>query len=278
MPLTLQSTVTLPHDVTMPLLGLGTFKASPGESTRQAVCAALAAGYRLIDTAAAYGNEESVGQALADSPLARREIFVTTKVWIDAQGYEPTLAACRRSLRALGLDYLDLYLIHWPVPDRWLESWRALMQLQQDGLCRAIGVSNCDIAHLERLRAYSPVVPAVNQVEFSPFLYRKALLDYCRAHGIQLEAYSPLTRGYRLSHPTVRALADKYGKTPAQLLIRWPLQHEVVVIPKSTHPARIRENADVFDFAISDEDMATLDGLNEDYATTDAGWRSRFAA
>ena len=276
MTLSVSSTVALNNGVVMPLFGLGTFRSPAGALTQAAVREALTVGYRLIDTAAAYGNETDVGLGVAGSSVDRRDVFVTTKVWIDDQGYEETLAACRDSLQRLQFDYLDLYLIHWPAPGRWQDSWRAMLTLLEEGTCRAIGVSNFAIHHLEELCGFSPVMPAVNQVEFSPFLYRRELLDYCRAQGVQLESYSPLTRGEKLHDPRLVKIAAKYGKTPAQILIRWPLQHEVVVIPKSVHPAHIRENADIFDFEISAEDMAALDAMNEDFYTLSADWRAQF--
>lgn len=277
MQLSLSSTMTLNNGVQMPMFGLGTYLSPQGTATREAVQAALRVGYRLLDTAAAYGNEADVGAAIAESGIAREEIFVTTKVWIDDQGAKATPSAFRQSLQALGLDYLDLYLIHWPAPSRWQQAWTAMQGLLDSGACRAIGVSNFEIHHLEELRRISSVLPAVNQVEFSPFLYRKALLEYCSEQGIRLEAYSPLTRGEKFNDPRLRNIAKKYGKSPAQILIRWPLQHGVIVIPKSVHAARIREDAEVFDFEIAPEDMAILDSMNEDFYTISAGWRARFA-
>jgi diketogulonate reductase-like aldo/keto reductase len=260
----------------MPLFGFGTFRIPQGSVTQQVVRTALEYGYRLIDTASSYGNEEDVGRALIDSGIAREKIFLTTKVWVDEQGYQETMRACDRSLRRLHTDYLDLYLIHWPAPGIWLDSWRAMIALLDQGKCRAIGVSNFFIHHLETQHQLSSVPPAVNQVEFSPFWYRKDLLDYCRQHSIQLEAYSSLTRGEKFDHPVIQKIAAKYGKTPAQILLRWPLQHEIVVIPKSTHPDRIRDNADVFDFEIAPEDMTVLDNLNEDFSLVSSSWRMQF--
>lgn len=247
----------------MPVLGLGVWKSAPGAETFEAVRAALANGYRLLDTASMYRNEADVGRALRESGLPRDEVFVTTKVWNDEQGYEPTLRAFERSRRALGVGAVDLYLIHWPVPGLRLESWRALRKLQQDGLCRSIGVSNFGVAHLEELLQSSDVVPAVNQVEFSPFLFQRELLEYCQGHGIQLEAYAPLTRGQRLGDATLGALARRHERSPAQVLLRWGLQHGVIEIPKSVHADRIRENADVFGFELSKPEMERLDGLDE---------------
>lgn len=276
MDLNMHSTVRLPKGVEMPVLGLGTFQVPGGAATERVVLDALEIGYRLIDTAKAYGNEADVGGAVQRSGVARGEIFLTTKVWVTDEQYDATLAACRQSLRALQTDYLDLYLIHWPVHGKWPDCWRAMEALLRDGLCRAIGVSNFEIHHLEELRALPALPPAVNQVEFSPFLYRKELLDYCTRLGIRLEGYSPLTRGAKFRHPTLRALAAKYHKTPAQILIRWPLQHGVITIPKASSRQHLEENADVFDFEISSEDMATLDTLNEDYYTGNPAWRAQF--
>ncbi len=262
---TLTSTARLNNGVEIPYLGLGVYLAGSGAGTRKAVQHALQAGYRHIDTASSYGNEREVGTAVRNSRIPREEIFITTKLWNSDHGYDRTITACEESLMTLGLSYMDLYLIHWPVEKLRNEAWKAMIALQEEGKCRAIGVSNYTIRHLEELLADSPVVPAVNQVEFSPFLYQKDLLDFCRSCGIQLEAYSPLTRGKKLNHPTIASLASEYGKTAAQIMIRLPLQHDVVVIPKSANQRRIYENADVFDFEISSEDLALLDSLNEDF-------------
>lgn len=266
--LSLQSTVRLNNGVELPWLGLGVYQAQRGEETRAAVRWALQAGYRHIDTARIYGNERDVGEALRQSGLPRSEVFITTKLWNHDQGYDSALRACERSLRELGLEYVDLYLIHWPVPERRLDSWRAMEKLLADGKCRAIGVSNFLERHLDELMASSKVVPAVNQVELSPYLYQKGLLDHCRRHGIVVEAYSPLTKGERLGDPRLVRVARHYGKTTAQVLIRWCLQHGLVVLPKSVREARIRENAAVFDFELSAADMRVLDGLNEDLHTS----------
>jgi diketogulonate reductase-like aldo/keto reductase len=249
------------HEI--PWLGLGVYLTEAGSETRQAVHHALEAGYRHIDTAMFYGNERDVGIAVRNSSLPREEIFITTKLWNSDHGYRRTLDACDESLRALDIGYIDLYLIHWPVEQLRSESWQAMIKLQKAGKCRSIGVSNYTIRHLRELLGESSVVPAVNQVEFSPFLYQSKLLEFCREHGILLEAYSSLTRGRKFSHPTIVALAKKYHQTPAQILIRWTLQHEVVVIPKSSHRERILENADIYDFEISSADMAELDALDE---------------
>jgi diketogulonate reductase-like aldo/keto reductase len=268
MNLHLRSTIRLNNGVEIPRLGLGVFRASRGQETHEAVSHALAQGYRHIDTARVYGNERDVGAAIRDSGIPRSEIFVTTKLWNDDQGYDSTLRACERSLKELGLEYVDLYLEHWPVPGQRLESWRAMEKLLAEGKCRAIGVSNFQKRHLEELLRNAKVVPSVNQVEFSPFLYQQELLRYCEGQGITMEAYSPLTKGQRLGHPTLGEVARRHSKTPAQVLIRWCLQHGLIVIPKSTRAERIRENSDVFGFELSAEDMRALDGLNEDLHTS----------
>lgn len=247
----------------IPVLGLGVWRASPGRETQGAVRAAMDLGYRLIDTASMYGNERDVGRAVRESGVPREDVFVTTKLWNDDHGYESAIAACRRSLRELGLDYVDLYLIHWPASRLRSESWRALVKLREEGLCRSIGVSNYMVPHLEEVLAESPVVPAVDQVEFHPFLNQSTLLEFGRENGIQVEAYSPLTRGRRLHDRRVVAIAERHRRTPAQVLIRWGLQHGLVEIPKSVRPERIRENAQVFDFALAAEEMAALDAADE---------------
>ena len=267
MKLSLESTVTLNNGVAMPRLGLGVYQTPPGEATRRTVLAALRAGYRHIDTAAAYRNERDVGAAIRESGIPRDEIFVTTKLWTQDMGLDSALRACDRSLKELGLDRLDLYLIHWPgSPVRW-ESWEALEKLYRAGKCRAIGVSNYLEKHLQEIFKRFELVPAVNQVEFSPFLHQRKLLAFCREHHIQLEAYAPLTQGAKLAHPVVKRVAEGVGRTPAQVLIRWALQHDLVVIPKSVRPERIVENASVYDFELGPEDMKKLDALNENFRT-----------
>jgi diketogulonate reductase-like aldo/keto reductase len=260
--------VKLNNGVEMPVLGLGTWQNPAGESAYQAVRDALEVGYRLIDTAAAYGNEESVGKAVRDSGVPREDVFVTTKLWNDRHGYDECLAACHESLGRLGLAYVDLYLIHWPIGGRRKETWEAMVQLMNDGKCRAIGVSNFTARHLDEIRSSSRVVPTVNQVEFTPFLYQKELLAYCRSNRIQVEAYSPLTRGRNLKDEQIVSIAKKYGKSSAQVLLRWGIQHGLVVIPKSTHRERIEENARIFDFGLSDKDMRRLDNLDRSMRTT----------
>jgi diketogulonate reductase-like aldo/keto reductase len=266
--LAIDSRVKLSNGVQMPVFGLGTYQTRPGKETREAVLYALKIGYRLIDTAAMYGNEKEVGEAVKASGIPREEIFVTTKLWNSDHGYDRALAAFEESRRKLGLDYLDLYLIHWPVEGLRKESWRALETLLNEGKCRAIGVSNYMIWHLDELLKSSSTIPAVNQVEFSPYLHLSDLLEYCRSHRIQLEAYSPLTKGHMLSDPKLRQMAAGYSKTPAQILIRWGLQKEVVVIPKSSRKERIKENSEVFDFVISGEDMRLLDSFDRNLRTS----------
>jgi diketogulonate reductase-like aldo/keto reductase len=276
--LTLDSRARLNNGVEIPYLGLGVYQSPPGRITQRVVKYALKIGYRHIDTAMVYGNEADVGTALRESGVRREEVFITTKLWNSNQvGYDSALQECERSLRRLGLTYVDLYLIHWPVQgnsSNSIEVWRAMVSLLREGKARAIGVSNYTVDDLKEILQDSDVVvvPAVNQVEFHPFLYQKELLGFCEKSTIQLEAYSPLTRGKKLNHPTILAVAKKYGnKTPAQVLIRWSLQHGLVVIPKSIHEDRIRENSQVFDFQIRPEDMKLLDSLNENLQTVFLG-------
>lgn len=266
--LTLESTAILNNGIEMPVLGLGTYQISTRKSALNAVQWAIEAGYRHLDTASMYGNEREVGQAIRQSGMPREDIFVTTKLWNSDHGYDSTLSAFDRSLKRLGLDQVDLYLIHWPVENLRRESWRALETLLERGKCRAIGVSNYTIRHLEEILRESSTVPAVNQVEFSPFLYQRDLLKFCRDQGIQLEAYSPLTKANRLSDPRLQTIGSKYDKSPAQVLIRWALQKGTVVIPKSSRKERIYENADVFDFDLSQQDMDQLDSCHENYRST----------
>jgi diketogulonate reductase-like aldo/keto reductase len=265
---TLRSTLPLRGGVEIPALGLGVYQSRPGEETRDAVKVALAAGYRHVDTARAYRNERDVGEALRESGVPRDEIFLTTKLWNSDHGYDATLRACDESLARLGVERVDLYLVHWPVEGLRRESWRAMEKLLADGKARAIGVSNYTIRHLDELAATAQALPSVNQVELHPFLQQRALLERCRALGVQVEAYAPLVKAQRMSHPVIARVAQRHGKTPAQVLVRWGLEHEVVTIPKSVTPERIRENAQVFDFALDAEDLAALDALDEGYRTS----------
>ncbi|WP_134683800.1 aldo/keto reductase [Brevibacillus migulae] len=257
----LEST-TLNNGVKLPWLGLGVWRVKEGDEVISSVKHAIQSGYRSIDTAAVYGNEEGVGQAIKESGVAREELFITTKVWNSDQGYESTLQAFETSRKKLGLEYLDLYLIHWPVKGKYVETWKALEKLYKDGLVRAIGVSNHHIHHLNDILEASDIVPAVNQVEFHPLLSQKELLGFCKDKGIQLEAWSPLMQG-NLDVPLLAELAEKYQKTPAQIVLRWDLQNGVVTIPKSVTPHRIEENANIFDFTLSAEDMEKIDALNQ---------------
>jgi diketogulonate reductase-like aldo/keto reductase len=265
---TLASRVRIAEGVEIPVLGLGVYQSRPGEETYAAVRAALEMGYRHVDTARAYGNEGDVGRAIRDSGLPRDEIFVTTKLWNADHGRERALRACDESLDRLGMERVDLYLVHWPVEGLRAETWRAMERIRADGKARAIGVSNYTVRHLDELLATAEVPPAVNQVELHPFLQQRELHAYSRGRGIQLEAYAPLVKARRLDDPVLARVARRHGKTPAQVLVRWCLEREVVAIPKSVRPDRIRENAAVFDFALDPDDLRALDGLDEGYRTS----------
>lgn len=266
--MTSMPTVTLNNGVEMPQLGFGVFQV-PDDETTAAVTAALAAGYRSIDTAAIYGNEEGTGRALAESGIPREDLFVASKLWIEDLGYEPTLAAFEASLDKLGLEYLDLYLIHWPAPesDKYADSWLALEKLLADGRVRAIGVSNFLPEHVQRLVDLGGTVPAVNQVELHPALQQRDVVVSNGAHGIVTEAWSPLAQGAVLDDPAIVEIAARHGRTPAQVVLRWHLQQGRVVIPKSVTPARIRENLDVFGFTLSAGELAAVDALENDGRT-----------
>ena len=263
--MTAHPTIPLNDGRAIPQLGLGVWQV-PDDQAAAAVAEALAAGYRLVDTAAIYENEKGVGEGLRAAGVAREDVYVTTKLWNADQGHDETLRACEASLGLLGLDYVDLYLIHWPVPakDRYLDSWRALIALRERGLVRSIGVSNFHAAHLQRVIDATGVVPAVNQVELHPFFQQRPLRAVHAERGIVTESWSPLAQGEALGDPTIGAIAAKHGKSPAQVVIRWHLDRGLVVIPKSVTPARIRENAAVFDFALDADDLAKLDGLDAD--------------
>lgn len=259
-------TITLNNAITMPQIGLGVWQAQDGDEVVAAVTTALNTGYRLIDTAAVYGNEAGVGQAIALSGVPRNEIFVTTKVWNGDQGYNSTLDAFDASLKRLGLDFIDLYLIHWPAPalDKYIETWRAMEKLYKDGRVRAIGVSNFTPAHLEKLLRVATVVPAVNQIELHPQYPQHETRAFCDEHGIAIESYSPLgsSKGPLLNNSLLAEIGQKYSKSPAQVMIRWHVQQGLIAIPKSVTPERIAANSDVFDFELSKNDMkriATLD-------------------
>lgn len=257
----ISETTVLNNGVQIPWLGLGTFKTDRNDAA-QSVTYAVKAGYRLIDTASVYGNEAEVGAGIKECGIPRDQLFITTKVWNKDQGYESTLQAFEDSRRKLDLDVIDLYLIHWPVKGKYKETWKALTKLYKDGAVRAIGVSNFHIHHLKDLMEDSDIIPTVNQVEYHPLLNQSELRSFCEQNKIKLEAWSPLMQG-NLDLPLLAELSSKYGKSPAQIILRWDLQNEVITIPKSIKEVRIIENASVFDFAISEEDMARLNSLNQ---------------
>lgn len=263
----LQTRLRLNDGNSLPVLGLGVWQTTPGRATRETVRYSLQLGYRHVDTARIYGNEADVGQALRESGVPREEVSIVTKLWNQDQGYARARRAFEESLAALGLDSVDLYLLHWPVERRRLESWKALEELKLEGRARSIGVSNFTVRHLEELMEGARVVPAVNQVEFHPFLVQRDLLEFCRRHGILLTAYSPLAHGQGLDDPTLQAIGGRHGKSAAQVMLRWAIQHGASVIPKSTQRARIQENALVFDFELSGTEMAEIDGLDRGLRT-----------
>jgi len=265
----LQATTTLYNGVKMPWFGLGVFKVEEGPELVHAVKFAIKQGYRSIDTAAIYGNEEGVGQAIHEAMteygIKREELFITSKVWNSDLGYESTIAAYETSLSKLGLDYLDLYLVHWPVEDKYLEAWRALETLYKEGRVKAIGVSNFQVHHLEKVISNAEIKPMVNQVEYHPRLTQQEVKTFCDNNGIQFEAWSPLMQGQLFDNPLLKDLANKYGKTVAQIILRWDLQNGVVTIPKSTKEHRIIENANLFDFELTNEDMDQINNLNQNH-------------
>lgn len=258
----LRERVTLNNGVKMPVLGLGTFRAKQGEETYNAVRYALEAGYRHIDTAAIYGNEESVGEAISDSKIPREEIFVTTKLWNEDMRNGTQQRAIQQSLSKLGLSYVDLYLIHWPVRGKYTDSWLELEKMYEQGLARAIGVSNFHIHHLQDVLKVCKIMPAVNQVECHPYLSQAELADFCKEKGIQFEPWSPLAAGKALSDGVLKELGAKYNKDTAQIILRWGLQRGFVNIPKSVNKERIISNAKIFDFQLSSEDMSRIFALN----------------
>jgi diketogulonate reductase-like aldo/keto reductase len=267
------TTATLPlnNGASIPQVGLGVWQAPRG-ATREAVLTALRAGYRHVDTARIYGNEADVGAAVREGVVPRDEVFVTTKLWNNEQGFDTALRGFDASLERLGLDYVDLYLLHWPVAGKRKDSWRALERLFEEKRARAIGVSNFLVPHLTELLETAKVVPAVDQIELHPFLQHRDTRAFCDKHRIVVEAYSPLTHGQRLQHPSVVEVAKRVGRSPAQVLLRWGIQHGLVVLPKSTNEGRIRENGALFDFELGAEHMTVLDGLEEGLAT---GWDPR---
>jgi 2,5-diketo-D-gluconate reductase A len=259
-------TLTLNNGLIIPQLGLGVWQAKDGEEVESAVRAALKCGYRLIDTAAVYGNEQGVGKAIAESGIPREELFITTKVWNADQGYENTLQAFDASLERLGLDYVDLYLIHWPVPakDQYVDTWRALEQIYKDGRAKSIGVSNFKPHHLDKLLESAEIIPAINQIELHPNLPQQETREACDKHGIIVESYSPLggSNSHLFDNQTLIDIGAKYDKTPAQVILRWHIQNNYVVIPKSVHAERIEQNFDIFDFELDENDMAAIATLD----------------
>lgn len=260
-------TVGLHNGIKIPQIGLGVWKAQDGDEVENAVSFALEQGYRLIDTAAIYGNETGVGRAIRHSAIPREELFVTTKVWNSDQGYDATLKAFEASADRLKLDIIDMYLIHWPMPEvaKFVETWKALEHLYEDGRVRAIGVSNFREKDLQRLIDEGLTVPTVNQVELHPMLTQQPLRQFCDAYGIKVESWSPLMQGGEiLEHPTIKSIAEKYGKTAAQVVLRWHIDNELIVIPKSVTPQRIKENIDIFDFRLNAEELALIDDMNRE--------------
>ncbi len=262
MSLTLQSTKTLHNGVEMPRLGLGVYKMTNPDEAIEAMTTALKTGYRAIDTASLYGNEREVGESVRHSGVKREDIFITTKIWNSDQGYDQTLRAFEKSLELLGFDYLDLYLTHWPVKETFMETYKAIERLYDEKLLRATGVSNHHQHHLEEIFSKANIKPMVNQIELSPRLTQYDLRTFCGEHGMAITSWSPLARGGLLNEPSLVRIGEKYNKTPAQIIIRWHLQHDLTVIPKSITPARIGENGDVFNFELSFEDMKNIDSLN----------------
>ncbi|EIT85717.1 2,5-didehydrogluconate reductase [Fictibacillus macauensis ZFHKF-1] len=259
----INDTVQLANGVKMPVLGLGVYKAEDGQEVINAISYAVQAGYRSIDTAAFYKNEEGVGEAIRHVDVPREELFITTKVWNDQQGYESTLLSFEESRQRLGVDYLDLFLIHWPVSGKYKDTWRALETLYKEGKVKAIGVCNFKPHHLDDLMADCEIKPMINQIEFHPRLTQKEVLAYCKKHEIAVEAWRPLLKGEIFSEPVITSIAKKHQKTPAQVILRWDLQHGVITIPKSVNETRIQENANLFDFELTHEEMKAIDELNE---------------
>jgi diketogulonate reductase-like aldo/keto reductase len=253
----------LNNGLKMPWLGVGVHRINDGQDVEQAVRTALEIGYRSIDTATVYGNERGVGKMIRESSIPREDIFLTTKVWNIDQREKRILAAFEESLERLETEYVDLYLVHWPVKDCYQETWKVMEEIYQSGRAKAIGVSNFQAHHLEDILRDSQIVPAVNQIEFHPLLVQAELLNFCQERNIQVEAWSPLVEGQIVNVLSVQKIAEKYGKTPAQIALRWDLQHEVVTIPKSVHANRIAENTQIFDFELSQTDMRDLDALDE---------------
>ncbi|EON71276.1 aldo/keto reductase [Lysinibacillus sphaericus] len=263
----LQDTITLHNGLKMPGLGLGVFQVE-NDATAEMVKKAIEVGYRSIDTAAIYGNEVGVGegikQALVSTGLKREDLFITSKVWNDGLGYDETIAAYEESLQKLGLDYLDLYLIHWPGKNKYMESWKALEDLYEEGKIKAIGVCNFNVSHLQDLLKIARITPVINQVEFHPRLQQLELRSFCHEHKIQLEAWAPLMQGGLLEDETISKIAKKYGKSTSQVILRWDIQSGIVTIPKSARKERMIQNANIFDFSLNDEEIACIHAMNLD--------------
>lgn len=263
----LNGEVELYNGLKMPYLGLGLYKTKEGDEVMQSINVALECGYRLIDTASYYNNEIGVGKAINNSPVHRSEIFVTTKVWNDDHGYSKTKKAFEKSLKKLNLNYIDLYLIHWPVPELYLETWKALEDLYKEGLVKSIGVSNCLEHHINEIQNHCEMKPMVVQNEFHPKLIQQNLVDFCKKNKIQYQAWSPLMRGQILDNKVLQKIAQKHQKTVAQIIIRWDLQKGVLTIPKSVNPHRIKENSEVFDFQLSKEEVERINLLDNNERT-----------
>jgi len=259
---------TLTNDVEMPLLGLGTWDMN-GKEAEEATTNALEIGYRLIDTASMYGNEKEIGDAVRKSSLPRNEIFVTTKVNNADQGFDSTLHAFDNSLRKLNIDYIDLYLVHWPIKNKRKQTWQALEKLYSEKKIKTIGVANYLIPFLDELSTYSSITPMVNQVEFSPWLFQKNLFEYCAKRKIQLQSYSPLARGKKFNDTRLQKVARKYDKSPAQIILRWNIEHGISAIPKSSGKKRLKENFDALNFELSKEDVALIDRFDENFRVCD---------
>lgn len=261
----IKGTIKLNNGVEMPYLGLGTWQAAEGPEVKNAVNYAIDAGYRLIDTAAFYQNEKGIGEAIKESSIPRNELFVTTKVWMTDMGFDNALRAYDKSLVLLGMDYIDLYLIHWPITGKYIETWKALEKIYNEGRVRAIGISNFLKVHLDKLLPTVEIMPAVNQMEFHPYLVQQELIDQCSANGIAYQAWSPLMLGRVFDIPELKQIGKKYKKNAAQVVLRWSLQKGVATIPKSSNQARIESNADLFNFELTDDEMTAINNLDRNH-------------
>jgi methylglyoxal/glyoxal reductase len=259
----LQSKKILHNGIEIPYVGLGVYQMKDPSETVQAVKSAIETGYLSVDTAAVYGNEESVGQGVKESGADRKDLFITSKVWNSDQGYDTTLKAFETSLKKLDMDYMDLYLIHWPVEGKYKDTWKALERLYSEGLVKSIGVSNFHQHHLEDLMSSSNEKPVINQIECHPRLSQEQLKAFCQEEKIAVEAWSPIAQGRVLNEPALKQIAEKHGKSSAQVILRWHLQNDVVIIPKSVHASRIKENADLFNFELSSDEMNKINDLNQ---------------